>query len=112
MHGGMMGGFGFGGMLMGLLLIGAVLFAVFALAKRGRMGRFGGPVYCEKCGPAGHAEHMHGPGPAPAGPSQPVDALKLLDERLAKGDIDVKDYVERKQALLGDRSFQDPPKFD
>lgn len=32
------------------------------------------------------------------------DALRILDERLARGEIEIDDYVARKTALLGDRA--------
>jgi putative membrane protein len=42
-----------------------------------------------------------GAGPVPVPP--PVSALQILDERLARGDLDVDDYLTRRAALLGDR---------
>ncbi len=41
------------------------------------------------------------PGPPP-GPQPPVNALQILDERLARGDVEVDDYLTRRAALLGD----------
>ena len=32
------------------------------------------------------------------------DALRILDERLARGEIEVDDYMARRTALLGDRA--------
>lgn len=43
-----------------------------------------------------------GPGPPPV-PQPPASAVQILDERLARGDIDVDDYLTRRAALLGDR---------
>jgi hypothetical protein len=97
-------GFGFGGLLC-LLALGAL---VFLLVKKGvfRGLRGGCPMCAMKA-------HNHGaPGEAAADASVPQDALRVLDERLAKGEVEVKDYMERKAALLGDRGIQDPPKFD
>lgn len=42
-------------------------------------------------------------GPPPFPPQPPSSALQILEERLARGDIDVDDYLSRRAALLGDR---------
>ena len=40
-----------------------------------------------------------GPTPSAAGP--PIDARRILDERLARGDIDPEEYRSRRDALEG-----------
>lgn len=84
MYGGsMMWGFmGFIGTLVVLTLI--ALFVVFLVkkAKGKNFGPGGGPM-----------AHHHRPPMPPA--------LQILDERLARGEIEVEDYMTRKAALLG-----------
>lgn len=59
--------------------------------------------------PGTHSPGQHGwqpggpPGPQPFAAQPPANALQILDERLARGDIDVDDYLTRRSALLGDR---------
>lgn len=83
---------------MALLTIAAVLLVLWLLKRRktGPMG-FAGPPW--------HGPHPGHPGAhaGPPMPPQPGDALRILDERLARGDIDVDDYLARRSALLGDR---------
>ena len=101
---------GFGGVLCALLLLAALGCLVFMLIKRAKLGKGG----CPMCAMRGNDASMHAAGTdaaAQASP-EPVDALRKLDDRLANGDIDVKDYMARKAALLGDRDIQDPPKGD
>lgn len=38
---------------------------------------------------------------APAGAGGPADAARVLDERFARGDIDVEEYTTRRDALRG-----------
>jgi putative membrane protein len=51
--------------------------------------------------PGGHV-HPHGPSPG-ANPSskQSSDALRILDERFARGDIDADEYIKRRELLRG-----------
>lgn len=87
MGGGMMGNgllFGIAGFSFTLLVIGLITALVVLLVRRGK----------------------HGPGPRP-NPGRPPfafapPALQLLDERLARGEIEVSDYLERKAAMLGE----------
>ncbi len=44
-----------------------------------------------------------GPHPGPPTPQPPLTAVQILDERLARGDIEVDDYLTRRAALTGDR---------
>ena len=87
-------GHGMGSMLAGfigfigtLTFLGLVALLVFFLVKRAKEGRQGHP--------------HHGPG-RPFGPPVP-QALQLLDERLARGEIEVDDYLSRKAALIGEQ---------
>lgn len=51
--------------------------------------------------------------PPPAPPAPGPDALRILDDRLARGDISVEDYTARRNALLdagyGGFASQPPP---
>ena len=86
---------------LGLAVAVAITFFVMALFKkrgkgfggRGGWGRGGwGPG---GAGMPGGPRHHHGPRP-------PFEALRLLDERLARSEIDVDDYLARRSVLLGD----------
>ena len=81
-----------------VLLAIAVAALVWWLLKRrkapGQAGAPHRPPWQPGAGP--HA------GPPPM-PQQPVNAVQILDERLARGDIEVDDYLTRRAALLGDR---------
>ncbi len=80
--GSLMWGFlGFIGTLVVLTLI--TLFIVY-LVRRAKGKKFG----------------PGGPGPVGHRPMMPP-ALQVLDERLARGEIEVEDYMTRKAALLG-----------
>ena len=78
-------GFGFGifDVILHVALIVFLVWLVFALLRgfgimgRGRHGRMG-------------MWHAH-------------SALSILNERFAKGEIDAKEYEERKKALLGEK---------
>jgi putative membrane protein len=84
--GGMLWGFmGFIGTLVVLALIALLVVALVKKAKRRKFGP-GGP------GPMGYHPHHRPPMPP---------ALQILDERLARGEIEVEDYMTRKTALLG-----------
>jgi putative membrane protein len=88
MGGGMGGGgllFGVAGFICTLLVIGLITAFVLFLVKRSKQG------------PGPHRQH----GRPPSAPFLPP-ALQLLDERLARGEIDVPDYLERKAAMLGE----------
>jgi uncharacterized membrane protein len=70
-----------------LIFLALIVTLVIVLAKKFRAGRLHLPTY----GPA-----------APATETDPyLSALKLLNERLANGDIDVDDYYTRRTALKG-----------
>jgi putative membrane protein len=58
----------------------------------------------------GHGHH-HEPGAPPPGPPGPGEALRILDERLARGEIEIADYQARRAALTGASypPFQQPP---
>ncbi len=76
----------------------AVAALVWWLIRRGKAGKAG-------LGPQPHGHQSPGPhaGPGPIPPVPPANALQILDERLARGDLDVDDYLTRRAALLGDR---------
>lgn len=84
----------------GLLVLLAIAVAalVWWLVSRRRAKAHPGPGNPPRWQP-GPAPH---PGPPPA-PRPPANAVQILDERLARGDIDVDDYLTRRAALLGDR---------
>jgi putative membrane protein len=74
-------GMGYGGFHVfgGLLVAALVIFCIFALLRVFGLGR----------GRRRWMWHAH-------------SALTILNERFAKGEIDQKDYEERKKALLAD----------
>jgi hypothetical protein len=74
--------------LLALITVGVIYLVKRAKAKRG--GVPGGPVH--------PGAMFGGHGRAPAGPN----ALFLLDQRLATGEIEVEDYLTRRSALLGE----------
>ena len=65
----------------------------------------GGPAHV----PATPQPHPHDVSQArpPMGPTS--NAVGILDERLARGDIDVSDYAARRRALQGDPGAPKPP---
>ncbi|MDQ7991876.1 MAG: hypothetical protein AAGC63_07325 [Propionicimonas sp.] len=82
----------FGTML--LLALGIALLVIW-LVKRRKHNHHPG---------AHHPGWQPGSPPFPPQPPQPPSsALQILDERLARGDIDVDDYLTRRAALLGNR---------
>lgn len=85
-------GFNGGNMLYGmfgfigtLVLLGLLTLFVIFLVKRSK-GKAGKP------GGFGYPQHHRPPMPP---------AVQILDERLARGEIEVEDYMTRKAALLG-----------
>ncbi|MFT4296834.1 MAG: hypothetical protein QM582_15635 [Micropruina sp.] len=102
------GGFGLLHMiagLVGLALFFAILLGLAALAfqvarKKGWVGKGHRPC---------HGPHRE-PGAPPAQPG-PWEALRILDERLARGDIEIADYQARRDALNGTSypPFHQPP---
>ena len=63
----------------------------------------------------GRGPHHEAGAPHPPHPGHgPVSALRILDERLARGEIEVDDYRVRRDALLsgGYPPFQQPPAPD
>lgn len=78
--------FGFMGFIGTIVLLGLIALFVVMLVKRAK-GKSGNPMGF------GHAHHGYRPPMPPA--------LQLLDERLARGEIEVEDYMTRKAALLG-----------
>lgn len=101
------GGFGFlhmiGG-LIGMALFFAVLLGLAALVYK---------IAVKKGWVKRHHRGPHGHRPEPGGPPQhhPGDALRILDERLARGEIEIADYQARRDALTGTGypPFHQPP---
>ena len=64
-------------------------------------------------GPGHHGPGRHGPRHEPGAPHGPGphEALRILDERLARSEIEIDDYLARRDALTGNRfpPFQQPP---
>jgi len=62
-----------------------------------------------------HGPHHGGPHPEPGAPHNPQpgpsDAQRILDERLARGEIEIDDYRARRDALAGTGypPFHQPP---
>jgi putative membrane protein len=79
--GGGPGGPGWIGLFLALVLIVAIVLLGVALFRRERQLRQGAPT---------------GPGGSP-----PVDAIRILNERFARGDIDPEDYKVRRDLLQG-----------
>jgi putative membrane protein len=75
---------GFVGFIGTLVLLGLITLLVVYLVKRSK-GKLGTPEGF------GHPHHR---------PPMPP-AVQILDERLARGEIEVEDYMTRKAALLG-----------
>lgn len=75
--------FGIFGFIGTLVLLGLIALFVIYLVKRSK----------GKAAPAGFGHPNYSP-PMPA-------AVQILDERLARGEIEVEDYMTRKAALLG-----------
>lgn len=91
----------FGALLsIGLLVLLALAIAalVWWLLKR-RKGTGAGFVPGPPWPPGSDPLPQPGQRPVP----QPANAMQILDERLARGDVDVDDYLTRRAALLGDR---------
>ena len=76
--------YGMFGFIGTLVLLGLLTLFVFYLVRRSK-GKAGAPSGF------GHPHHR---------PPMPP-ALQILDERLARGEIEVEDYMTRKAALLG-----------
>lgn len=72
--------FGIAGFVGTLVFLALIVVLVMYLIKRNKQGQ---PV-----------------GPGPRSPLPP--AVQILDDRLARGDIDIEDYLHRKAALMGD----------
>ncbi len=75
---------GFGGFVFTLLVIGLVTALVIYLSKRNKQGPEPRPHHATRTMP----------------PAMPP-AMQVLDERLARGEIEIADYLERRAALLG-----------
>lgn len=80
------------------VIIGLALLIAYLL-KRNKGG-----FRKHQAGQPQHGWHHQPPpfGPQPFTPPPPADALRILDERLARGEIEVDDYFTRKTALLGE----------
>lgn len=76
---------GFFGFIGTLVVLGLIALFVVYLVKKSKGKQFGP-------GPMGHHPHHRPPMPP---------ALQILDERLARGEIEVEDYMTRRAALLG-----------
>lgn len=76
--------FGIFGFIGTLVLLGLITLFVIYLVKRSK-------------GKAGHVAGFGHPHHRPPMPP----AVQILDERLARGEIEVEDYMTRKAALLG-----------
>lgn len=91
MRHGMYGGGSFIWGLMGfvgtLVVLALITLLVVFLIKRAKGGNFG-PILTS------------------SGASAPTSALQVLDERLAKGEIEVEDYLTRRSALMGEQAFK------
>ena len=62
---------------------------------------------------AGWAPQAAAPAAAPAAPEDPTDsALRILNERLANGEIEVDDYYARRTALKGPDPHRPEPSID
>lgn len=78
--------FGFIGFILTIVLLALITLLVVYLVKRSKG---------QTAGPTGFGQPHHGS-------HQPMPpALQVLDERLARGEIEVEDYLTRKAALLG-----------
>lgn len=108
------GGFGFLHLIVGMisaailvaLFVALVLLLLKIATKKGWISR------------PRHRPHPHhgGPHPEPGAPPQPAqhgpsDAQRILDERLARGEIEIDDYRARRDALAGTSypPFHQPP---
>ena len=106
------GGFGFlhviAGMV-GLALFVAFMVGLLALALGIARKKGWGPRWKPGPGP-GHGPH-HEPGAPPHGSPGPWEAQRILDERLARGEIEIDDYKARRDALTGNSfpPFHQPP---
>lgn len=104
------GGFGFLHMIAGLVgtvIFLAILLGLAALAyKIARKKGWVSPRHR-----SGHGGHHREPGAPPPGPPGPGEALRILDERLARGEIEIPDYLARRDALTGTSypPFHQPP---
>lgn len=100
--------FGMFSFFIGLGLTALVVWVIISLVTgTGPIGR----KFGRRGGPAGFS-HPHHPGEGQTWPTAPaappvVDPLAILDERLARGDIDVDDYHARRSALF--RNGGQPP---
>lgn len=83
-------------------LVSIVLLVLLVLAVAGLIWWLVKRRQAPKAPPGPRPQAYWQPGP-PVAPQQPANAVQILDERLARGDIDVDDYLTRRAALLGDR---------
>lgn len=80
-HPGMGWGGGIIALIFFLIIVAAIVWVVFAISRQGH-GHF----------------HDHHTGSASAAQS---DALKILNERFARGEIDVEEFTKRRDLLKG-----------
>ena len=107
------GGFGFLHLIAGLvgfalfvaIVLGLVALALGIARKKGWVPRWK-PGHGPGRGP------RHEPGASPHGSPGPWEAVRILDERLARGEIEIDDYHARRNALdgAGYPPFQQPPR--
>ncbi len=106
------GGFGFGflhviGSLIGMALFLALLALLAGLVFKVAVKK----GWVRKPRHHGHGPHGHRPEPGGPSPQHPHEALRILDERLARSEIEIDDYKARRDALTGNSfpPFHQPP---
>ena len=92
------------GMILFLLFLTAIGLLIALLVRQSRSHRGEHPAATP---PVPGEAPLPGQPPVPGAPYTavaplPMDALRILDERLARGDIDVADYASRRLALTGE----------
>lgn len=97
------------GLILFLLVLTGIGLLVALLVRQARSGR---PLVRPAAGTPAHGQPPMPGTPGGPPPGVPMDALRILDERLARGDIEVADYAARRRALTGEpdapRPFASP----